>query len=450
MKIEKIDYSSLNNWAAQYLFESQKQHTFRFDYVPLRLLLHRSREIISLQPNKMYKQVTVRTNFMGASLRTQRYGADIRTKKQYVVRDGQLIVSKIDARNGAFALIPKNLSGAIITANFWAYIVDESKIRPSFLLALMSMRSFLDFAEKSSNGSTGRHYLQEDTFLDFIVPLPTLAEQDSILSQYYQIIDKWETAKRQQALHEKRTWIYVQKKLGIDNPQDEQMKRVQPKVVNFSEMQNWDVNVMNFFQKFNSKMFDTHTLSERINGLLLLQRGQSPRYASPSSARMINQKCVRNGYVDFKYAKEVDYEWSLSVDNNLKTKRGDILICSTGNGTLGRAALIDSNSEGFLFDSHVLLLRLDDSQVSPILFCYLINSPYGQKQMERLKTARTTNQTELGVTNLLKVRFPFPAIKIQNHLAAYIKKNILGKEEECSFSVQLTKAATLLEQLIYD
>ena len=451
MKIEKVDYASLNSWAAQYLFEIKRHHSSKYSYVPLRWLLHRSRELITIQPNKKYKQVTIRTNFQGACVRMQKYGFEINTKKQYVIREGQLLVSKIDARNGAFALVSKELSGAIITANFWAYVVEESLVRPSFLIALMSLPEFLEFADKASNGSTGRHYLQENSFLDFAVPLPSLVEQDSMLHQYEEVLNQWTVVTRQKTLHEKNTWMHVKRKLGIESLQEMQKKTsLCSNVISFSEMQNWDVNVMNYMQKFNSVIYPTYTLNEHLNCVSLLQKGQRPRYTSLSSAKMINQKCVRMGYVDMKYAKSIDDDWSLSINGNNKTRLGDILICSTGNGTLGRAALVDSRSEGFLVDSHVLLLRLYKNQIAPVLLCYLINSQYGQKQIERLKTARTTNQTELGVTNLLKMKFPFPPIKIQNQLSAYILKRVQGMEVGHSFSVQLKKAVNLLEQLIYD
>ena len=125
------------------------------------------------------------------------------------------------------------------------------------------------------------------------------------------------------------------------------------------------------------------------------------------------------------------------------------MICSTGNGTLGRAALIDTSTEGQLYDSHVILLRLDKKKLSPVLLCYLINSEYGQKQIERLKTARTTNQTELGIGNLLRVRFPFPKMVIQQRLANYIKKREVKETGTNERINSVYEASKLLDSLIY-
>ena len=43
---------------------------------------------------------------------------------------------------------------------------------------------FVSFVEKCSNGTTNRHYLQEDAFLQQAIPLPSLEEQRKILAEY--------------------------------------------------------------------------------------------------------------------------------------------------------------------------------------------------------------------------------------------------------------------------
>lgn len=449
MKIEKITYSCLNSWAAQYLIDRIEKQPANYPYMSFRQLLKRSKDKIILDPQKKYKQVTIRTNFMGANIRTIKLGTEIKTKIQYLIKEGQLLISKIDARNGACAIVPRGLTGAIVTTNFWAFNIDESLVRPNYILAFLSTNRFLDFAEKTSNGSTGRHYLQEDNFLNFSIPLPSLDEQDNILKQYYEIIDKWKTFTSQISLQKRKVWYYVQKKLGIENHIFKYIESCsEPIVYNFSDMQSWNVNDINFFQKFNSCIYPTSTLTEQMSSVKLLQKGKNPKYLSTSPSIIINQKCVRNGYVDIQYAKGVDSEWVSKYPKKILTKKGDILICSTGNGTIGRAALVDSECEGLLYDSHVILLRLDEKMISPIFLCYLINSKYVQEQVDYLKTARTTNQTELGVSNLLKIKIPLPPIKEQHVLTIKIKKtNYRNVEYSCA--EQIIKAAQLLETLLY-
>lgn len=62
-----------------------------------------------------YKQVTFRSNYKGVVLRGVQDGTTIGTKEQFRVSAGQFILSRIDARNGAFGIIPDELGGAIVT-----------------------------------------------------------------------------------------------------------------------------------------------------------------------------------------------------------------------------------------------------------------------------------------------------------------------------------------------
>lgn len=190
MKTEIIDYSALDNWATQYLFAYYEVYTQkRYPLVPIRRLVQRQREDVFINDDMFYRQVTLKTKFLGMEVRSERAGREIRTRHQFKLNTGQLLISKIDARNGACAIVPENLSGAIVTSNFWVYQVKDDLVRPKFLLAVMNSKRFMDFAENSSNGSTGRHYLQEENFLNFSIPLPDLFVQDEILSKLDEVMN---------------------------------------------------------------------------------------------------------------------------------------------------------------------------------------------------------------------------------------------------------------------
>ena len=65
-----------------------------------------------VEDDKRYKRITIKTNCGGVFVRDEVLGKDIKTKKQYYVKAGQLAVSKIDARNGAFGIVPPEADGA--------------------------------------------------------------------------------------------------------------------------------------------------------------------------------------------------------------------------------------------------------------------------------------------------------------------------------------------------
>src|SRR5437588_13085167 len=94
--------------------------------VPLSKLIQRKKDEIIIQDDEMYRRLTIHLNGAGISIRDKVLGSEIGTKRQFIVKAGQLVLSKIDARNGAFGIVPLDCDGAIITGNFWAFDVDQT------------------------------------------------------------------------------------------------------------------------------------------------------------------------------------------------------------------------------------------------------------------------------------------------------------------------------------
>ena len=92
--------------------------------MPLSKLLFRHKDTINIQEIETYKRITIRMNNQGIIMRDCVLGSEIGTKKQFIAKSGQLVLSKIDARNSAFGILPKECDGAIITGNFWAFDVN--------------------------------------------------------------------------------------------------------------------------------------------------------------------------------------------------------------------------------------------------------------------------------------------------------------------------------------
>ena len=127
---------------------------------------------IQIIDNEQYKRITIRGKAKGIVLRDIEKGNNIGTKNQFIVRNGQFLISKIDARNGAYGIVPEDLDGGIITGNFWTYKINENLVLPEFLIYLMKHEFFIQMCSICSYGSTNRWYLDEDTFYNFKIPFP--------------------------------------------------------------------------------------------------------------------------------------------------------------------------------------------------------------------------------------------------------------------------------------
>lgn len=151
----------------------------RWEPVRLRDVLTRRKDVCEVEDGVTYKRIRIQVKGRGVVLRDAVDGSRIGTKRQFLVRTSQFVLSKIDARNGAFGIVPEECDGAIITGNFWCYDVDEGMLDARLLHYLTRSDAFVGFCSDSSPGSTNRRYLQEELFLDQIVCVP----RDPIVQQ---------------------------------------------------------------------------------------------------------------------------------------------------------------------------------------------------------------------------------------------------------------------------
>ncbi|WP_151448732.1 restriction endonuclease subunit S [Lacisediminimonas profundi] len=158
--------------------------------IPFGQLLTRVKDDIAIDDLTTYSRVTIRMNGNGVLLRDRALGSEIGTKRQFIARTGQFVLSKIDARNGAFGVIPQECDKAIVTGNFWVFDFDLDRVAPSFFRYLSRSPAFVDACVRGSDGTTNRRYLQEDAFLRMEVSLPPLAEQQAIVSRLDTLADK--------------------------------------------------------------------------------------------------------------------------------------------------------------------------------------------------------------------------------------------------------------------
>jgi len=86
-------------------------------------------------------------------------------------------------------------------------------------------------------------------------------------------------------------------------------------------------------------------------------KGITPKYVENSSIVVLNQKCIRNGIIDYSFSQFTDDTKQISETKFVK--KGDILINSTGVGTAGRCAFVEElpSNKRLITDSHILLLR---------------------------------------------------------------------------------------------
>lgn len=145
-------------------------------------------------------------------------------------------------------------------------------------------------------------------------------------------------------------------------------------------------------------------LSELIS---FISRGVTPKYVDSEGYVVLNQKCIRENKVLFENSRLTDKNKKFPDEKFLVNY--DVLVNSTGVGTLGRVAQIKNVLGRMTVDSHVMIIRPND-QIDHEYFGYtmILNQPKIESMGEG-----ATGQTELSRDRLKKEVMINVPIKIE-------------------------------------
>jgi type I restriction enzyme, S subunit len=157
----------------------------------------------------------------------------------------------------------------------------------------------------------------------------------------------------------------------------------------------------------------------------VIKRGVTPKYIDEGGVLVFNQKCVRNHTVDSALARRHDAA-AKRVPEDRFVQIGDVLVNSTGVGTLGRVAQIRATpDEPATVDTHVTIVRPKRSMFYREFFGYM---------MVRIESEiadsgeGASGQTELSRTSLsenFKVQFPV-SLPEQQRIVAILDEAFAG------------------------
>lgn len=99
---------------------------------------------------------------------------------------GDLIYSKIDARNGAIGVVPAELPEIAVSSEYPVYRVQAEKASPEYLKLLLKTAPFQNLLHSKKSGASGRKRVQPAEIEKVKVPLPPLWIQNEIVARHRQ------------------------------------------------------------------------------------------------------------------------------------------------------------------------------------------------------------------------------------------------------------------------
>jgi len=154
-----------------------------------------------------------------------------------------------------------------------------------------------------------------------------------------------------------------------------------------------------------------------------IKRGKSPTYAVQGSVLVFAQKCnVKTGGINLELAQYLDESKLLKYPDKEFMEDEDIVVNSTGRGTLGRVGLftktVNAKSIRVVPDSHVTVIRGIKGVCRRYLYYFLKNH---QKNLESMGDG-STNQTELKPLLLRMTIIPLPPHSEQKRIVAKVEE----------------------------
>ena len=387
-----MPYQDLPNWSVAHILGNDLGFTNRYPFVSIGVLLKPSRNIVIIKDNVEYKQVTLKTNGGGAVLRGIKLGKDIGTKKQYRVSEGQFIMSKIDARNGAFGIVTEDLNEAVVTGDFPVFDVAKEKLNPAYLQLLSCTKPFIKFAQSCSRGTTNRQRIDVNQFLDLRIPLPSLEEQNVMVAAYKNSISLAEQYEQLSIKEENSIQQYISQQLGLSTIIIK--KKTSKTLMYLTSLQElsvrWDVwNVIN--SCYNGK-YELVSLSKVIK----MSSGQF----LPSKSQIAGQYIVYGG------------NGGTGTHNKYCYSGKRIVIGRVGE-YCGNVHLVDGAY--WITDNALKVDKINDS----------ITWEYLAIVLEALNINQYKNvsaQPSISQNKILQLQIPLPPMEVQNEIVKHIEK----------------------------
>ena len=356
-KLKLVPFENIESWSASFLFGTINKFNRKYKILKISQLLIKNNESVIIEDEKLYKRVTVKINANGVVLRDEEYGKNIGTKRQFVTKEGQMIVSKIDARNGAFGLIPSELDGAIVTNDFPLFDINHHLVNKNYLILLAKTNLFVDFAKSCSRGTTNRQRMDMDKFLTLEIPLPSISEQEAIIKNYYGKIEQAVAWELEADTIEEKIKTYLFESLGIEEL--DKRKKIGLNIIESKRMERWDIPFLMGKTSLKSK-YSIHGMGDYI---VEIATGTTP----PTS-----RKEYFRGDINFYTPSDINNKILLNADRKVSHlavedkkvrvfKKNTLLFVGIGS-TVGKVGIIGnefatSNQQitGFNVDENILL-----------------------------------------------------------------------------------------------
>lgn len=360
--------------------------------------------------------------------------------KFFEAKRGDFIFSKIDFRNGAFAVVDRYRIA--LTSEFPVYRPKSDSLNVNYLWMILRSERVMNFFDRISVGHSGRKRIDPKAFESFEIPLPAPKKQEEILS----ILDKGNIEKQRlkQEADDLLASIdaYILDRLGIVLSAPDQSKCYTAPISQMKKSRLDSHFHHPDFIKLEKASRSGHYTSTTLESIMVdMSGGATPRVEGNAYSTLSErgvpflrvQNVAREGLRldDVKYIKREIHDGELKRS---QLKENDLVFTITGR--IGSVSVIPKNFEGNI-NQHSVRIALkkncEGTDISPNYIAAYLNTNFANKLMLRVSTGGT--RPALDYISIKKLCVPLPDPKIQKAIADEVQS-------------RMTKAATLKKQAL--
>lgn len=356
---------------------------------------------------------------------------------------GDVVFSKIDARNGAVGLIPASMPKVVLTPEYPVMVPDPAKLRPAYLHYLLRAEHFRHDLQRQASGTSGRKRVTPEAFLSLNVPLPTLDEQDALVTAYEAALS--EAARKEAdavriALASQRDF---EEALGVAPPPP--LPDWPVFIGRFKDVERWshDGVLRAIAQPEHAKAkWPLSALGDLIDDL---ENGWSPQCldhpAAPERWGVLKVGAVSFGYFNELENKELPAK--LTPRPRYEVKAGDVII-SRANVTryVGVCGYVEATRPRLMLcDKLFRVVFKTDGQLDGRFLAAVMKLPTVREQIETRLTGTSPTMKNISKSALLDLRFPVPDLATQLTLVDSMTQKATASKALALEAVELRRAA---------
>ncbi|MFM8441770.1 MAG: restriction endonuclease subunit S [Methylococcus sp.] len=355
---------------------------------------------------------------------TIHFGGDISRRKvaagtEYTlplfwVQPGDVVLSKIDLKNGAVGVLPEGWNNVVVTSHFKVYSPDVAQLDPRYFRLLLQTQDFKAWLWANRSGADGRTEVKLDVFEALSIPLPPISRQNELCDAYSLALTRAAQLEQEAEAIERAGWQAFETALGVAPPPPLPDRPVF--VARFKDVERWSHDGI-LRGALGREQRKSNVSTVPLGSVLLDVRHGCSKGPSnlATNLRVLKISAVTRGRLDLDECKFIYDEPALREQFSLKA--GDILMCRT-NGTLGyvgMSALVIADIDDMIFPDKVIRVRADHNRIKPEFLWRLLQVSAVRSQIEN--AARTAvGNFAIGGKDIKSLNVPLPKLVDQGKL----------------------------------